>query len=320
MHKSLNGEFMFKSTFKLILNNFSMVWKILLYKIIVAICLIGLTTVFCLPIIRALINENYFAFLQENLSGMFLNFNLSSLVSIMQAIIQRFYEIVTNANLLVLSIVSQVVFVIVYYYVDRLSYLAIVDDVHSFMSSNLKLGFLNCYVTNFGKSCKLGLLKLVTNFLFDIIIWGGTAMIYYLLSKNVVALAPLLALCFGLLAFSLKTSLLAGLETSLIVNNCSLIQAIKNNFKAISKKFVSIFSNVLIISILLLFLNMFAVFFTFGGALLITIPLSTLTLLTFKNVAYYECTGTRYYADSQTIMMPKKLEEQDKFKKVRDII
>ena len=144
--------------------------------------------------------------------------------------------------------------------------------------------------------------------------------IYYGLSKCVLALAPIVALLYFILILSLKQTLLVGVETSLVVNNCSLGQAIKNNFKAVSKKFVSIFSNILIISVLLLVMNMFAVFFTFGIALLITIPLSVLTLLIFKNVAYYECTGMRYYADSQTIMMPKKLEEQDKFSKVIDII
>lgn len=311
---------MFKSTFKLILNNFSSVWKILLYKIIVAICLIGLTTVFCLPIIRTLSNQSYFEFLQQNLSNMFLNFNLNELVNIMSSVVSKFYQIIVADGLLALSIVTQVLFIIVFYYVDRLSYLAVADDVHSFMSSNLKLGFMNCYIANFGKSLKLGLIKLVTNFVFDLVIVGGAMLIYYLLSKSVLVLAPLVSLLYAIVTFSLKTSLLVGIEPALVVTNCTLMQAIKKNFRAVSKQFVQIFSNVLIIAVLLLFLNMFAVFFTFGIALLITIPLSTLTILIFKNVAYYECTGTRYYADSQTIMMPKKLEEQDKFSKVRDII
>lgn len=311
---------MFKSTFKLILNNFSMVWKLLLYKIIVFICLIGLTTVFCLPIINALINQNFFSFLQTNLSNMFLNFNLLELVNIIILIVNKFFEIVSSSGLLPLAIVNQILLILSYYYIDRLTYLAVVDDVHSFMSSNLKLGFMNCYISNFGKSAKLGLVKLVTTFILDLIIIGGAVLIFYGLRSSVYALAPILAILYIVLTFSLKTSLLAGVETSIVVNNCGIIQAIKNNFRAISKKFVSIFSNSLIITTILLVINMFALFFTFGIALLITVPLSVLTIIIFKNVAYYECTGMRYYADPNTIMMPKKLEEQDKFKNVIDII
>ena len=106
----------------------------------------------------------------------------------------------------------------------------------------------------------------------------------------------------------------------MVVNNCGIIEALKRNFKAIQKKWLSIFSNTLIMVILLFFLNMFAVFFTFGITLLITVPITILTTIIFKNVVYYECTGMRYYCDSNTIIMPKKLEEQDNIKRVKDII
>lgn len=311
---------MFKSTFKLLLNNFSMVWKILLYKLIVFICVLGLTTVVSLPIINQLINQDFFGYVQTNMSNIFLNFNLNNLVDIGVGIVQNFWQIVTDANLIPLCIILGILAIVGYYFISGLYRLAVVDDMHEYMSSNLKLGFMNCYISNFGKSIKLQLIKLPTEFLLDVIFIASAVLIYYGLSKIALAIAPVVTMIYLLIIFTLKITLIAGIETSLIANNVGFIKAIKNNFKAIKRKFVSIFSNTLMLLTIILFLNMFALFFTFGATLIVTLPISSLLLIIFKNVVYYECTGMRYYNDNDTIMMPKKLEEQDKFSRVKDII
>ncbi len=309
---------MFKNTFKLLINNFSSVWKILLYKIIVFICIMGLTTVVSLPIINTLINQGFFGFLQENLSKMFLNFNFNNLIEILILIAKKFYEIIVNANLMPLFLAVGIVSVTLYYFVDGLCTLPVTDDVRSFMSTTLKLGFMNCYVANFGKSVKYGLVKLITIYIWDLIIAFGAVGIYILLSKSFIA--PLICILYVLLMIALKITITAGWEVSMAVNNYGVFTAIKKGTKAICRKFLSIFSNSLVISVLLFILNMFAVFFTFGVALVIILPMSLLTIIIFKNVVYYECLGMRYYCDGQNIIMPKKLEEQDKFSKVKNII
>ncbi len=309
---------MFKNTFKLLINNFSAVWKILLYKIIVFICVMGLTTVVSLPIINALINQGFFGFFQDNLSKMFLNFNLNNLVEILILIAKKFYQIIVDANLVGLFFSVGIVSVTIYYFVDGLCSLAVTDDVRSYMSTNLKLGFMNCYVANFGKSCRYGLVKLITVYIWDLAMVFGALGLYYLLRHSFIA--PLVCMLYILLMFALKTTLTAGWEVSMTVNNYGVFTAIKNGTKAICRKFLTIFSNSLVIAVLLMVLNMFAVFFTFGVALILFVPMSILTIIIFKNVVYYECLGMRYYCDNQTIVMPKKLEEQDKFSKVKDII
>lgn len=311
---------MFKNTVKILLNNFSSVWKILLYKIITIICIMGLTTVICLPIINQLLNQNFFGFMQDNISNLFLNFNLNSFVEILMLILNKFYEIISNANLLPLAISVGACALVVYYFVDSLLVLPVVEDTRSFMSNNYKLGFMNCYIANFGKSAKYSLVKLGTVFIWNLFIIAGSVGIYYALSKTVLVIAPLVTIVFALLMYCLKTTLLVGVETAIVVHNCGIFEAVKRSFKATSKKFLTIFSASLMIAIILLLLNMFGIFFTFGVTNLILLPLSLLTMLIFKNVVYFECTGMRYYVDSDTIMMPKKLEEQDKFSKVKDII
>ena len=274
---------MFKNTVKILLNNFSSVWKILLYKIITIICIMGLTTVICLPIINQLLNQNFFGFMQDNISNLFLNFNLNSFVEILMLILNKLYEIISNANLLPLAISVGACALVIYYFVDNLLVLPVVDDTRSFMSNNYKLGFMNCYIANFGKSAKYALVKLGTVFIWDLLIIAGSVGIYYALSKTVLVIAPLVTIVFALLMYCLKITLLVGVETAIAVHNCGVFEAVKRSFKATSKKFLTIFSTCLIISIMLLLLNMFGVFFTFGVTNLILLPLSLSKMLSTLN-------------------------------------
>lgn len=309
---------MFKNTFKLLLNNFSLVWKVLLYKLIVIFCVGGLTTIIALPIIKALIENNFFVDFQNLFENMMLNFNLTSLISILISIFDSAVSIIVANNFVLLSIVACSVAVVLYYVLDRLCYLAIVGEIHSFMSSNLKMGFMNCYVQNFGKSFKLVLVKLISSFILNAGIIAGAFFIFSALKTSL--FAPYVALLFAIVLFSLKLTTFVGIESSIISNNASIKVAIKNNMKVLGNKFASILSNSLFIVVFVLILNALSIFFTFGLTLLLTLPLSVVLILIFKNVAYFETMGMRYYSDSDTINMPKKLEEQDKFNRVKDII
>ena len=283
-------------------------------------CCFGLTSVVCLPIIRQLIDNNFYTFLQNNLSNIALSFNLNVIIDTFILIFDEFVSIVVNAGLTTLAIIAMIVAICLYYFVDSLSHLAVVDDLRSYMSNNLRIGFMNCYISNFGKSIKLSLSKLITILPLDIGIIVATVAIYSALVKTSLVIAPIIAMLFLIIMSCARICAFIGVESSMVVNDCSIIHALKKNFRILSKKYLSIFGNALFIFILLLLLNMFALVFTFGVALLVSIPFSVLMMSTLKNVVFYECTGMRYYTDQTTVVIPKKLEEQDKFSKVKNII
>ena len=311
---------MFRNTCKILMNNFSLTWKILLYKVIVFIGVMGLTTVVCLPIINTLAAQDFFGFLQTNVSNLLLNFNLNVLIETIFIIIQKFFEIINASGYLVFSICALSITIIVYYYISSLCELAVVDELNSFMSSNYKLGFVSRFVSNFRKSLNFGLIKLITVFIIDLIIILGAAALYYITAKVIYFIAPIIVILFLIIMFALRITIFACTKAAIVVNGVNPFKAFKMNLKAISKKFIQVFSNILVILALVLILNMFAMFFTFGATALITLPLSMLFIIIFENVVYYENNGMRYYCDNQTFVIPKKLEEQDSLKKVIDII
>ena len=60
------GRSMLKNIFKLSFTNFKEVWKVLLYRVIYFLFVLGLTTVASWNIIKTLIKENFFVNLQTN--------------------------------------------------------------------------------------------------------------------------------------------------------------------------------------------------------------------------------------------------------------
>ena len=89
---------------------------------------------------------------------------------------------------------------------------------------------------------------------------------------------------------------------------------------AVLKKFFRALSNYLVLVIVGLIINVFALTFTAGVALFVTLPLSTLIFVLADQVMYYEAMGMRFYVDGDHIISPKKLEQQDKIAKVKYII
>ena len=104
----------FKNTFKLILSNFSNTWKLLLYRIICVLCVLGLTTVVAWPIINVLIKENFFVNLQTSLESLLFNLNLENLFVSIDTIIKNFYHIVLQNGYLTQTIICGVVVTIIF--------------------------------------------------------------------------------------------------------------------------------------------------------------------------------------------------------------
>lgn len=309
-----------KNTFKLLTENFTMVWKIMLYKVIVFVCMFGLSVAVSLPIIKELTDNGFFTMLSTTVQNMFFNVNFPYIINSLSAVLLQFWNIVTSANLSIMSVSLFSAIIIAYYYVDGLCVLPITDCIYGYMSSMVNYGFTNSYISNFGKSCKYQLVKLLFAFLADLIIISLTILIYLGMQNVIVALAPVIAIFFMIIAFSVKITIFAGWNTAIIVQDKNIFSCLKMSLQLSIKHFVSVFTNSVVMVIIIMFLNVFAVIFTLGAALFFTIPLSLLLLVIFNNVLYYEGMGMRYYSDINKIEIPKKLEEQDKYFKAKYII
>ncbi|MGN1222213.1 MAG: hypothetical protein ACI4TT_03170, partial [Christensenellales bacterium] len=108
----------FKNTFKLILSNFSNTWKLLLYRIICVLCVLGLTTVVAWPIINVLIKENFFVNLQTSFESLLFNLNLENLFLCVDNIIKNLYQIVLDNGYLTQTVLSVIFVAVIFAFLD----------------------------------------------------------------------------------------------------------------------------------------------------------------------------------------------------------
>ena len=307
-------------TLKLMLSNFSNVWKLLLYKLICILCVLGLTTVVAWPIINVLIRENFFVNLQTSFEDMLFNLNIEKLFVGVDKTVKSFFEIVSANNYLALTIICGVVAVVLFTFLNGYASIAVHESINGYMSSLTRYGFTNAYVSNFGRATLFNLASLITIVPLNFAIWIGAYFMASRLYAKIGVIAIILTFLVLILLLTLKNTFFSGWKPALIVHNQPTFIALKNGVVAMSRRFFRTLSNYAIIILALLIINLFGLLLTAGVALVVTLPLSTLLCIILDQVSYYECMGMRFYTDGEHVITPKKLEQQDKFAKVKDII
>ena len=311
---------MLKNTIKLGFANASNIWKLLLYRFLCLLCVLGLTTVIAWPIINVLIKENFFVSLQKSFEDMVFNINFEKLFLTVDKVFKSFADIISSHGLVAQTVLCTVFVVILVSFLEEYASLSIHDCIGGYMSSLTKYGFTNCLVLNFGKSTLLALSKLITSLPLNLIIWIGSYFIASTLYSKIGVFAIILAFFVLLVFVSLKHTIFCGWKPAYLIHNERVFASLKRGIRITFKRFFKTLSSFLILILSIFIINIFALTFTAGVGLLVTLPLSTILLAIYEQVVYREMLGMRYYVDSEHIISPKKLEQQDSFSKMRDII
>lgn len=307
-------------TFKLLLSNFSNVWKMLLYRIICLLCVLGLTTVVFWPIINTLIRENFFVNVQSTFEGFLFNLNIENLFVNVDSVIKNFCEIISKNGYVLQAVLCGVMFIILFVFLEGYGKFAMTESINGYMSSLTKYSFVNSYVANFGKATLHNLISLITIVPINLVIWIGTYLFASNLYSKIGVFAIVLAFFIATILLALKNTAFSGWRTASIVHNATTFGSLKKGFVSIKKRFFRGLSNYLLLVIIAVVLNVLALTLTAAVGLFITMPLVSLMFAIANQVNYYEAMGMRFYIDSDRIISPKKLEQQDSFAKVKHLI
>ena len=309
-----------KNTIKLTFVNSSNIWKILLYRILCILCVLGLTTVIAWPIINVLIKDNFFVNLQKSFEDMLFNLNFEKLFLTVDKVFKNLAEIISNHGYAVQAVLVAVFDVILISFLEEYASLAVHQSVGGYMSSLTRYSFTNGYVSNFGKATFLALLRTATTLVINIVLWVGMYFLASTLYAKIGVIAIVITFMLALLLVSVKHTVFCGWEPAYLIHDETVLASLKMAVSVVCKKFFKVLSSFVILLLAVFILNIFALTFTAGVGLLVTLPLTTLMLIILDEVVYRELLGMRYYVDSEHIVTPKKLEQQDSFSKVKDII
>lgn len=304
----------FKHTFHVFVDNFSTIYKLLLYRLIVIAITVGLCCAVIIPTLNNFIHTTQY----ENLSVAFstlwrdiIKLDTSEMKEHLKDVVEAvstFNKLLNDKSWLVALAACCLAVV---YLIDR--FLTGIGDyvTGALLNDRMVMHASSSFTFTLFKNIKKALLYSVIYapiaFVYDmlclVIIW----VIISVLGSVPMALVKIFLVAVLFIVMSaVKFTFTADWLPALIHGRMNSGKAIAYTLSRKGKHTASVFSNALVFKIMLIALNIAALFFTFGAGLLITMPASALLQLSYKFVNYFDANRKKYFVDEYTVIGPKK--------------
>lgn len=311
---------MFKNSVKLLFANFGTVWKTMVYYILVSALVVGLVYPVWGMLGDAFNADGAMTSLFDSIMSINIATNLPATLADLyvglSALFNGLLSLFTTNVWLAIYISFLVFYLIPFLY--GLADLPIQETLYGYMSSLTKYGYAHSFVRKLGKSALLQLFKCLIMLPFSTLIIFLVMQILSLstLGGAIIYIIPFLLILTICVFYAFKRTLFSGWIPAIVVYDCNIFVGLGRGFKAVFRRFWKVLSNAAIIMLIIFALN-----YIFGlPAIFIIAPLSIMILNIFEMVMFYGSQGMRYYVDLDTIVTPKKLEENDSFRKTKNII
>ena len=309
----------FKNSLKLLVANFSVFWKLLLYKL-VAIALCALLLIPAFNAWGEAFGSVGFADVIVDFSTKTVFVNVSSIIKSLFVVVETFLDALVelysiNAFML---FYSAFIVLIILPFLFGLSAIPCGEGLYAYMASLTKSSFMANFVSKLGKSCVYSIIRTLILLPFLAVFLTGA---YYLLSLSTISgiiqvILPIIFVLYIVLLLSLYTTFMSGFMPASVAFNVSPVSAFSKGLKAVSRMFLRVFSSIFVI----FFFTTLLTFMMTSFSLIALIPLASVAIIMLEMVMFFESQGNRYYVDLDSIVSPRKLEQCDKFSKVKNII
>lgn len=315
---------LYKNSIKIVFSNFEIVWKSLLYHL-----LIGAISVFfmylCInPIYELLESVGFIGNIVDIYTDFVTSLNLTELFADINVLNLQFVDILTNNISSIWINILGLVFTIFVFHVimSNLSIMASCNSLHYYMGSMNKQGFYFSFKDIFAKNLKVQLCYFIVSLPIKATIFGFFTLCLNLFSYSfwISVLAIFLIVMGFVLLTALKYTLFAAWIPTMVVMNYGVFKSLKVGVKTTFRKSGRVYANAIGIVLTIVLLNFVVGLFTFSVGLLITIPVSYLLYSAFGMVTVYEGQGMRYYVDVYNVITPQKKETSDKFADMKYIV
>lgn len=315
---------LFKNSIKILFSNFGLVWKSMLYfLIIIALSITGIYL--CLsPVVELLEANGYIAKFVELYTDFITSLNLAGFFESVSVHIDKIFEfVVSNISRMWFNftLIAIIIF-FAYFCFSNMVIMAYCNSLHLNMGSMAKQGFFLSYKQVFAKNFRYQLvnflimlpIKALTIALF---IWSLRLFSY---SWWVSILAVFVIILGYILIMSLRTSVFSAWVPTMIVMDYGVFKALRVSVKTSLRRFGRVFAGSIGITLFIICINFLCGLCTFMVGLIITLPATYLLLAVFGMVVAYEGQGMRYYVDVYNVITPMKKERTDRLKDMKFII
>lgn len=293
----------FKNAFKNLIAHFGIVWAILLYMIICAAIIAGLSIPFLLPVGRAFAEAGVFDGISSAFSSLLgdggWNGLWDGLYSVYDEIVGVF---AANSGLtqLVMSFFI-IIAIVAFRFFFGLYEIPLATVLDGRMSCNAAYGFGGKFISTLGVSVRFSLAKMPIMILFDGVSFGLTYGAVSLIGFNVAL--PFVIILIMLALRALRSSLTACWASS-VAGGMGVIKGFVRSAKVCFKRFGSIYSTYFVTWMLYIAVGLFVSVFTLGVGLIVVLPFCMAMLGYIGITVYYNKTGKRYYIDGTVYTPP----------------
>lgn len=305
----------FKHAFHVFVDNFSVIYKQLLYRLVIlivsgAICIAGVY-----PFIRTLINSAQFNNLVDGINGFInnlLNGQVTELASLSEKVQTAYAELIellnTKLSQAVLSGLLLLLIVVIAKWFMGLGNYATASVINDKMALRAKQPFLGTLIRNLKSASVYNAVYVPLSVLYDLIVVVATFFLFLVLLNNVVyfLICLFLFVLAVVFAITVKMTFTSDWLPALIRGKMKQREAIKYTFSRKGKNTFNVMSNFAVIVLIIFALNVAAFLLTLGAGLLITVPSSYAIIICFELVNYYDREEIKYSIDKNTIISPAK--------------
>lgn len=304
----------FKHTFHVFVDNFQIAYKQLLYRLIIgaAALAIGIGCVY--PFISEFLHSQAFNALTVSVRTFVLDFlkgEVNQLAQISESVQNAYAQVLELINTRITQLVLMALLVLFLLLVEKwfagLGNYTTAVMVNDKMALRAETPFIRAMVSHLKEAAVYNLIYVPLSFLYDLAVCAllATVLFFMLTGIRYLIINLFLFTLMMVLSTALKMTFTCDWLPALVRGKMGQKKAIAYSFSRKGKNTGNIFSNFVVLCLLLLAVNM-AALLTFGVGLLLTVPSSYVIIVCFEMVNYYDREEIRYFVDKNTIIKPAK--------------
>lgn len=306
----------FKHTLQILIDNFSVTYKQLVYKLVITLIAVGLSAALLYPFWKAMTGLPEFRNLIEGIKTFFTNLlegKTSELGNIREKIEIALDSISIlinhNTTVVALGITGLALIKLINMFLSSLGNYAAAAVINDKMAFRAQSPFFLTLIRNLKDASLYSLMYAPLSFLYDV---ACIALMYLFVFKALVFVPILLQIFLFataiVFAVTLKLTFASDWLPALIRGKKKQLEAFAYTFNRKNKQTFNVLSNFIVLVLIIFALNVVAIFFTFGVGALLTVPASYVLLNSFQLVNYYDREDLKYFLDKKTIIKPEKEE------------
>ena len=308
----------FRHTLQILIDNFSVTYKQLAYKIVISLIGIGLSAAIFYPLWHMFTSLAEFKNLIEGIKSFFKNLIEGNIEELGDINIREKVEsaldsisalIKSHTTVITLGIIGLVLVRLIGMFLSSLGNYTAAAVINDKMALRAQSPFFVTLLRHLKDASLYSLMYVPLSFFYDV---ACIVLMYFVVFKLLVFL-PLLVQIFLfattiVFAIAFKLTLASDWLPTLIRGKKKPLEAFAYTFSRKNKKTFNVLSNFIILVLIIFAINVFAIIFTVGVGVLITIPASYVVLNCFQLVNYYDREELKYFLDKNTIVKPEKEE------------